>query len=1191
MKPIRQKLILILLFFAANLAAQAPDSLQQSDVFWNTQAVKKLLFEKDSILLDSLPIVNGTLFVFRNNETVSADCYRVISNYLILEKGCFRLGDSLRVSYRTLPHALQRPFFNKDRKLIGADTDLGEDFVIGQGYTYNPFTQNQDFNDFKGLEYSGSFSRGISVGNRQDLILNSGFNLQIGGKIGDVEISGAISDNNIPLQPEGNTQQLQDFDRIFLQFKLKKSYLTAGDYDLKRPEGAYFLNYYRRLQGGQLGTAFNLGEGELSTDAAFAISRGTFTRNNFLGQEGNQGPYRLIGANGETFIIVIAGTERLFMDGELLTRGADQDYVIDYNLGEIVFTNKRMITKDKRIQVEFSYSDLDFLRTINTFNSSFKQGNQNYRISWYSEQDAKNQPATQTQLTDSARAVLRRVGNDIDQALVWGASIPEEGQGISGLVLYKLVDSLVAGVLYDSILVYSTNPDAAIYSVRFSQLAQGGNYIRLNNAVNGTVYAWIAPDPISGLPRGTHEPVILLSTPKKRQMLNIGTDYKLGENGIVQADFALSNRDPNTFSTVDNIDNQGIAGRLSWQHKIKIKEKVLTIDSAKTEKNVTNLILGGHYEFVQDRFETVEPYRTREFQRDWSSPLSWKSHEHLFSARLGLENIRWGYMSYEFGGLLKDSIYNGLRHLLSADVRHKGFVFNTLSSWLQSESSETKSSFLRPRFDISYSMAALRKLKVGFYYEQEQNRLQNQANDTLSAASFYFNVLKFYAEMPAADGLSLKASALRRFDYSPQGQNFATQTIADELNFGGDWKTGKASQLQWNLNYRNLRIADTALTDLIPKETYLGRVEYNLNIRKGFIRLNTIYELGAGQQQKLAYNFVQVDRGMGTHVWLDRNEDGVQQQNEFEQAIFQDQADFLRVTILTNEFVRSDNISFSQSIDVEPAVFFRRPKKGESANPWAWLGKFSSRSLFRIDRRTLANANVLAFNPFQFDVADTSLLSIGSSIRNILYFNRTETKFRMELQQSDVRNKTLLNIGFDSRSRSDYSIIPSMKLSEIFRGQFSAIFGTSENFSEFFPDRDYALRFYEIKPQLIYMNKTLFRASLQYKYKESQNLIGNTETAKSHDITIDAKYSNSAKSNTAIRVSFSWVNLDFDGQNNTPVQFAMTDGLLNGQNFLWNVNIDRAISKNIQLNIGYEGRKTGEATVVHVGRAQIRAVF
>jgi hypothetical protein len=114
---------------------------------------------------------------------------------------------------------------------------------------------------------------------------------------------------------------------------------------------------------------------------------------------------------------------------------------------------------------------------------------------------------------------------------------------------------------------------------------------------------------------------------------------------------------------------------------------------------------------------------------------------------------------------------------------------------------------------------------------------------------------------------------------------------------------------------------------------------------------------------------------------------------------------------------------------------------------------------------------------------------------------------------------------------------------------------------------------------------------LQYKYKDSRNSLGALETAKSHDITVDAKYSKSGKSNTSIKTSFSWVNLKYSGLNNTAVQFAMTEGLQNGQNFLWTLSFDRTLSKNIQLNIGYEGRKTGIAPVVHVGRAQIRAVF
>jgi len=67
--------------------------------------------------------------------------------------------------------------------------------------------------------------------------------------------------------------------------------------------------------------------------------------------------------------------------------------------------------------------------------------------------------------------------------------------------------------------------------------------------------------------------------------------------------------------------------------------------------------------------------------------------------------------------------------------------------------------------------------------------------------------------------------------------------------------------------------------------------------------------------------------------------------------------------------------------------------------------------------------------------------------------------------------------------------------------------------------------------------------------------------------------------------------VQFDGERNTPLEFAILETLKDGKNFLWSLSLDRRLSKNILMSISYEGRKTGIANTVHIGRAQVRATF
>jgi hypothetical protein len=1178
----------------------------------------------DTLVLDSQAVFPNSLML-RNPTTlgiVSDSIYKIEGNKLIFLQP---LEDTLlEARFRVFPYSITKKKQHKEVSLIGQA--LQHDGLIGGGYTYNPFETGADAFNFSNLDYSGVFARGISLGNSQDLVLNSNFNLQVSGKLGDIEILAAISDNNVPLQPEGNTQQLQDFDRIFVQFKYKRQSIIAGDYNISRPKGSYFMNYYRRLQGGQLLTDLKITKkGRLKTDASFAISKGKFARNVFDGEEGNQGPYRLKGATGELFIIIIAGTERVFIDGKLLKRGADNDYVIDYNLGEVIFTPQQLITKDKRIQVEFSYSDLTFSRTLATVNTSYETEKLAVRFNFYSEQDDKKSTLTES-LSDSARAVLQRVGDDVGQAFVSGISRPDPDAENVGVIFYMLTDTTVNSIYYDSILVFSASPDSAIYSARFAVISGGGNYIRVQGSANGVVYQWVAPDPVTGLSNGTHEPLQLLVTPKQRQLFNLGVDYKIGNNGKISADVALSNVDENTFSDVGNSNNQGIAARLTYKHKIPLfwgKNTPIDssfmdysrIDSIAIDSNQrsasTYFNVNAHYEYLMGQFEFVEPYRPREFSRDWNINFPESTEEHLYKVSLSLEGNRWGKVAYEFSGLNKENQYSGYRHSLSVNTRYKGFQVVSNSSLLHSQTQTEKSIFVRPKLDLSYTFKKLLNWKVGVYGELEQNKRVNLNTDTLVNGSFFYNFFKIYSVLPASEKLTLSTHYIRRYDYTPNDQGFLVNSIADDVNLAGEWKQSTASRLKWNFNYRNLRVQDSTLTEQVSKETYLGRLEYILNIKKGFIRSNTIYQLGSGQQQKIEYNFIKVDQGRGTHIWVDRNNDEEEQTNEFELSNFQDQADYIRVTLLTGQFIRTNNVLFTQSLTIRPKVLIQANKRKKNKDKKLPIGfdilqRFSTRSTFRIDRKTYDGAKgVLAFNPFQFDVVDTSLVSISSGIQNNLFFNRTGV-YSFEFSQRDSKAKTLLSTGFETRNFTEYflrqriNIKPGKlktgkKPSKVMRNlrmqaMVLGAMGFQGNKSEFFPARDYDIEFYRVEPQFTVLFKNAFRIVLKYNYKYKKNKVGSLELATTHDVTTEITYSKTSKTN--IKASFSIVQLEFAGDPTSPVGYTMTEGLQAGSNYLWNISISQALSRNIQMTLSYEGRKTGDSSpIVHVGRAEIRANF
>ena len=870
------------------------------------------------------------------------------------------------------------------------------------------------------------------------------------------------------------------------------------------------------------------------------------------------------------------------MDGVLLQRGLEKDYVIDYNRADISFTNKILVTKDSRIIVEFEYADQQFLRSMYALNTEYQDDKLRLHFNLYSEQDSKNSGGVQD-LDSLERATLRDIGDDLENAFVSSLDTIEEFNDFR--IQYKMVDTsaLIKGEIINySVLVYTTSPDSATHTATFTNVGEGmGNYILDQfSSANGRLYIWVAPDEDGNL-RGSYSPVIRLIAPNQLQMYTAGADYAFSKKSKISTEVALSRNDRNRFSSIDDGDDIGGAFFMNYDHQQALGKN-------------WNLEADVKYEHVQQNFQALNPYRKAEFTRDWNlstlqnqSAIPKKENEHLTSTGVSIGKKDLGKIRYEFGAFLRGATYTGKKHTGKILLEKKGFKLDANVSLLDVESDAENSQFFRPNFDVSKTFKKLGNWKLGVFGERERNERISANSDTLNNSSFYFDRYRVYFESPLEKKWNIGVNYSQRFDYVPIKKDFVQNTIADEFNLYGKWSQGSVSQINWNFTHRKLRIIDPVLTTLDPQNSSLGRLNHSLNLLKGVIRSTTTYEIGSGQEAKIEYNYLPVNPGEGVFFWdetLDDNNDGVPQVNEIRNEAFPGEGNVIRVTIFTDEFIRTNNVSLNQSLRLSPRKIWNRKKGFRKI-----LSKFSTQSTLRVARRTREDENISPWNPFQLAVADTSLVSVTSNIRNSIFFNRANPKYDLQLGMSDNRNKIILTSGGQSRQLSEQFFRAHWNINQKISSQLFLVNGQQISDAAFFDNQDYKIDFIKIEPKFTFLPVKNFRTILTYQFRDSQNRIGENEKAIQHNFNLETTFNQTSK--TSVRLDLSFVKVAYTGERNTQVEFAVLEGLKDGQNYIWSLIYDRRLSKNIQMSISYEGRKTGIANTVHLGRAQVRATF
>ncbi len=1091
--------------------------------------------------------------------------------------------DSLQIGFRVLPYRLDQTEWRYNRADYQAGKLAEQDslpFVLKAPVAPEPealFTSES-------LQKNGSLTRGLSFGNTQNVFVNSALNLQIEGYLtDDIYLTAAISDQQVPFQPDGNTQQIQDFDRVYLELKHQQALLKAGDITLQQDSASYFLQYFKNVQGAQAEAYWqkeSKGEAVSATQLGASLARGQFRTQWLSPQEGVLGPYRLSGPANERFLIVMANSEKIWLDGRLLQRGFQNDYIIDYNQAEITFTPNVLITRFSRIRVDFEYATQEYARTILQANHRqvFKKGETHVRL--YREKDNENAPLG-FELGEAEKTAFQLAGDRPNAAF----TVPIDTlNGFSpDRILYTAKDTTVNGITYP-IFQRATPQSTQFLQVSFTYVGPGnGHYLPENSTQNGQVFRWVAP--VNRQPQGTYAPGRPLTAPNLRQMVSAGGHYEVGHSGKVYAEVAVSNQDLNLLSAQDDADNQGMALMVGYENK--------GISLGNRWTVYGNLQL----EYDQPNFRPIDRFRAVEFDRDWSLNLDslGQQTDRIGKAKIGVRKQsehRQTQHDFSYEAIARQRTYavNGLQHQANWQSRFRFLSVKADALWLKAELPALTSASYQTdwkRANLTLSVPG-KKVVPGYTFYLDQNAVRNQENKVVRSA-MHAQSHTFFIETADSLRWNLRTEFTLREDQTPVNGEMA-------VGFRSQTASLKAKR-NWQRNLLaltlTLRDQQQVLNPNQPNETTInGRLDWRQQWWQGNLHSDVTWQTAASQELRREYVFVKVATGLGTHTWRDDNADGLQDLNEFYEAINPDERNYVKYFVPTTEYVPAYQALYNHRIR------FQFPQKWLSEKGIKnVLARISGQWAFVAERKTNANEWQKRFLPVGASLAEGELLSEKTSFRSNLFFNQRHPTFGADWQFFRANRQQLLTNGFENHQQRDHTLTLRWNLSTTFSSQTSLSRKSTRNQSDWLAERNFSLQGVEFSPEISWQPSPTFRLSTAFSVRKKE---GNTTSAEATEAN-----ANSTASFTEATLKVRWAKavsrslnaewqvtrIGYTGTVNSPLGYEMLEALQPGQNLRWQVFFTQKVTKGLQMNLTYNGRKSGSQPVVHIGQMQVTALF
>jgi hypothetical protein len=1045
----------------------------------------------------------------------------------------------------------------------------------------SPFSVEDLFGS--GFQKSGSIFRGFTVGSNRDLSLSSGFRMQFSGKLSsDIDIAAALTDENSPIQPEGTTQTLQELDKVYVEISNPTYGATLGDFNLEvnQQEGGEFGRLFRKVEGADGTVKFrNLaGSGLEGGFSIFgATARGKFTTNQLQGIDGDQGPYRLTGRDGTSRIVVIAGTERVYLNGDLMTRGETNDYTIDYSTGEITFTARRLMTNASRITVDYQYSDRQFTRNLvgATLGSAIWNGRVKFHATVAQEADDPSSPIDFT-LDDSTKALLRQSGADRFKASVSGVRLAgRDSISGGGKGQYAVRDTSINGRNVP-ILVYSPSDPDAIYSVTFSFVDQvppdSAGYSRV---VSGQYQ-------FAGLGQGNYLPVQFLPIPELHRVLNGVIEAAPATDLTLSAEYATSTYDRNRLSPLDDAANTGGAYKLA----LRYNPKSIHIGA----RNLGELNLIASDRFVDRRFVPLDRDNDIEFNRKWDLTNLSAADEEIREASLSYAPLRSLNIGAGYGSLERTGTFHSDRTTVSASLADSSLP---RSSYLlerieaSDEQMGDRSSWVRQRGTAEY---AFWKLQPGLRVEVERREEYGSSSDSLADGSFRF------VEIAPRVGVGMigPMAASAEFQFRTEDSSAAGTLGRASQSFTQlyDWRLREWNSLSSQLT---LSIRSTEFTDRfrargnVNTDVILVRTQSRFNPWRRALDSDLFYEFARERSAQLERVFLQVAKGSGNYRYLgDLNGNGIADATEFEQTRFD--GDYVAFYLPGDQLVPVSDLKTGFRVRFQPSRILLRPSsmlegiaksistetvvriEERSTDPVTRQIYFLNFSHFLNEQTTITGSNLLTQDVYLFE--NDPGLSVRfrfNQRRGLLRLAQAPEKSFLKERSVRVRSQLVKEIGNETEFINKIDQVNSSSPSPRLRDLLSN----------------------ELRTRFSYRPEPAWEVSYGIGVSRVLNRYGGQDArADMNDQFVGLSYAFVGYGQ--LRGQFTREEVRISGVPSGSGQlfpFEFTNGKVAGKSYLWEFALDYRIGRYVQLTVNYNGRSEGGGAPVHTARAEARAFF